>query len=79
MRTQPNIVVCGTPGVGKSSHCEHLISETELKHLAINKVAEERGCIDGRDDELGCWIIDEDKVFYCLHLRDWLLIIPAGR
>jgi hypothetical protein len=62
MRSEPNVIVAGTPGVGKTSHCEYLLQDTKLKHLAINKVAEDRGCIDSRDDELGCWVVDEEKV-----------------
>jgi adenylate kinase len=62
MRSSPNIVVTGTPGVGKSSHCELLAQKSGLKHFVINEVAEQRGCFDGRDEELGSWIVDEDKV-----------------
>jgi len=62
MRSLPNIVITGTPGVGKSSHCELLTTKTPLKHLKINEIAEQRGCFDGRDEELGSWIVDEDKV-----------------
>jgi len=84
MRSHPNIIICGTPGVGKTSHCEHLLQETDLKHLPINKVAEERGCYDGHDDEMNCWIIDEDKLADALepeleeggYLIDWHDCIP---
>ena len=62
MRKSPNIIITGTPGVGKSSHCELLAQKTGLKHLVINEIAEQRGCFDGRDEELGSWIVDEDKV-----------------
>ena len=62
MRKNPNIVVTGTPGVGKTSHAELLAQNAGLKHLAINKVAEEQDCYDGRDEELQTWIVDEDKV-----------------
>ena len=62
MRKSPNIIVTGTPGVGKTALCEQLAQTTPLKHLSVNKVAEERDCFDGRDEELGSWIVDEDKV-----------------
>lgn len=62
MRKQPNIIVTGTPGVGKSTHAELLAENTGLKHLLINKIAEENDCYDGRDEELQTWIVDEDKV-----------------
>ncbi len=62
MRTQPNIIVTGTPGVGKTTHCETLAQNTGLKHLSINDIVKERGCHDGYDEEFKSWIVDEDKV-----------------
>jgi adenylate kinase len=67
MRTQPNIIVTGTPGVGKTTHCETLAQNTGLKHLSINDVVKERGCHDGYDEEFKSWIVDEDKVQYEFH------------
>lgn len=63
MRDYPNIIITGTPGVGKTTHAE-LLAESipELKHLSINQIVEERDCTDGRDEELQTWIVDEDKV-----------------
>ncbi|KAI4247075.1 MAG: hypothetical protein L6R40_001740 [Gallowayella cf. fulva] len=61
-RTKPNIIITGTPGVGKTSLSELLTSCTELKHLAINRIAKERDCHDGWDETLKSWIVDEDKV-----------------
>ncbi|KAL1975310.1 hypothetical protein VTN31DRAFT_3702 [Thermomyces dupontii] len=62
MRTQPNIIITGTPGVGKTVHSTQIAQDTGLKHLAINQVAKERDCFDGYDEERGSWIIDEDKL-----------------
>lgn len=62
MKTQPNIIVTGTPGVGKTTHCETLAQSTGLKHLSINDIVKERGCHDGYDDEFKSWIVDEDKL-----------------
>ncbi|RDL35109.1 Adenylate kinase isoenzyme 6-like protein [Venustampulla echinocandica] len=62
MRTQPNIIITGTPGVGKTTHCETLAQSTGLKHLSVNEVVKERGCHDGYDEELKSWIVDEDKL-----------------
>lgn len=64
MRTEPNIIVTGTPGVGKTTHCEVLAQNTGLKHLSINQIVKERGCHDGYDEEFKSWIVDEDKVRY---------------
>ncbi|KAG9247869.1 POS9-activating factor FAP7 [Calycina marina] len=62
MRTKPNIIVTGTPGVGKTIHCEIVAQNTGLKHLSINDIVKERGCHDGYDAEFKSWIVDEDKL-----------------
>ncbi len=62
MRSQPNIIVTGTPGVGKTTHTEVLAQNTKLKHLSINDIVKERGCHDGYDEQFKSWIVDEDKV-----------------
>ena len=65
-RQQPNIIITGTPGVGKTSHCEMLVQNTGLKHLSINQVVKEQGCHNGWDDNYQSWIVDEEKVSGCL-------------
>ncbi|KAK6584520.1 hypothetical protein PZA11_002744 [Diplocarpon coronariae] len=62
MRNQPNLIITGTPGVGKTTHCETLAQSTGLKHLSINDIAKERGCSDGFDEEFKSLIVDEDKL-----------------
>jgi Cdc6-like AAA superfamily ATPase len=62
MRTSPNIIITGTPGVGKTVHSEQVSQETGLRHLSVNQIAKERECHDGYDQERQSWIIDEDKV-----------------
>lgn len=62
MRQNPNIIVTGTPGVGKTTHCEELATATGLTHLDINKVVREQECTDGYDEVLKSSILDEDKV-----------------
>lgn len=65
MRTSPNVIITGTPGVGKTVHCEQLAEETGLRHLSINHVAKERDCYETYDHELQTWVVDEDKVRSC--------------
>lgn len=65
-RTQPNIIITGTPGVGKTSHCHVLAATTGLKHLPINQTVKDRGCHDGWDEEYKSWIVDEDKVSHTI-------------
>ncbi|MCJ1260214.1 factor activating pos9 [Lobaria immixta] len=61
-KIKPNIIVTGTPGVGKTSHCALLAQNTGLTHMSINQTVKERGCHDGWDEEFQSWIVDEDKL-----------------
>jgi adenylate kinase len=62
MRSDPNIIITGTPGVGKTTHCEALAQLTGLKHLLINQIVKDRECHEGWSEEFQSWIVDEDKV-----------------
>jgi broad-specificity NMP kinase len=66
MRTAPNIIITGTPGVGKTIHSEQVAQDTGLQHMSINDIAKQRDCYDGYDEERQSWIIDEDKVCFSL-------------
>ncbi|KAF2158136.1 POS9-activating factor FAP7 [Myriangium duriaei CBS 260.36] len=61
-RTQPNIVITGTPGTGKTTHCTALAEATGLAHMDINKIVKDHDCSAGYDTELGSTIVDEDKL-----------------
>ncbi|KAF4895339.1 Adenylate kinase isoenzyme 6-like protein HBR1 [Colletotrichum fructicola] len=62
MRASPNIIITGTPGVGKTTHCEELARRSGLTHLSVNQVVKDRECREGWDDEFQSWIVDEDKL-----------------
>jgi len=69
MRTLPNILIAGTPGVGKTTTCNELLSlasqsspPLNLKHLSINDIVKERSCHTGYDENLQTLIVDEDKL-----------------
>lgn len=61
-RSLPNIIITGTPGVGKTSHCEILAENTGLKHISINNIVKEKGFHEGYDDQFQSWIVDEEKL-----------------
>lgn len=64
-RYLPNIIITGTPGCGKTSHAESLITQlgsTKLNHISISDFAKERNCIDSYDSELETSVVDEDKL-----------------
>ncbi|KAI0490740.1 AAA domain-containing protein [Xylaria cf. heliscus] len=66
MRANPNIVVTGTPGVGKTTHCEVLAERTGLRHVSVNQIVKDKDCHEGWDDEYQSWIVDEDKLLDAL-------------
>jgi adenylate kinase len=51
----------GAPA-GKSSHCELLAKATELRHISINQVAKDKGCLESYDNEFKTWVVDEDRL-----------------
>lgn len=65
-RKLPNIIITGTPGVGKSSHASQLAEQTSLINLSINDFAAENNCITGRDSALATVIVDEDLLLDAL-------------
>lgn len=67
LRSAPNIIITGTPGVGKTSHCELLAQNIpSLTHLSINTLVKERGCHEGWDEVAQSWIVDEDTLLDAL-------------
>ncbi|CAF3466531.1 unnamed protein product [Rotaria socialis] len=59
----PNIVVCGTPGVGKSRLCEALCSKNKsLTYININALAKQEKFLLEYDDENECRILDDEAV-----------------
>lgn len=73
-----NILVTGTPGVGKSAFCTALASRLPgMRHVDISALAKAKDLFSGMDTERGdCPIIDEDKV--CDELEDAEINIGAG-
>jgi adenylate kinase len=62
-RAQPNIVVTGTPGTGKTTLAEELARRIpELRHVSVNEVARDRECRESYDEALQSWVVDEEKV-----------------
>lgn len=61
----PNILITGTPGVGKSKLCKVLMQKLEknkYKWHDISKFAKENKCIGDYDEVLECPELDEEKV-----------------
>lgn len=62
IRQVPNILVTGTPGVGKSTLCNTLSEMSNLNWIDVSKVAKELNCVDEFDEVYQCHVINEDKL-----------------
>jgi adenylate kinase len=69
MRSLPNIIITGTPGVGKTTTITELLNlaqsaepPTPLKHLSINDIVKSRDCHEGYNEDLQTYIVDDDKL-----------------
>ncbi|KAK4279251.1 hypothetical protein QN277_016980 [Acacia crassicarpa] len=67
-RKRPNILVTGTPGTGKTTMSSALAEAIQLRHINIGELVKEKNLHDGWDDELDCYVINEDLV--CDELED---------
>ncbi|XP_062166281.1 adenylate kinase isoenzyme 6 homolog [Alnus glutinosa] len=67
-RRQPNILVTGTPGTGKTTTSSALAEATQLRHICVGDLVREKNLHDGWDNEFECYLINEDLV--CDELED---------
>jgi adenylate kinase len=63
---RPNILVTGTPGVGKTTIAAELASELGLRHIDVGRFARERDLVESYDDKLDCHVLHEDAVLDAL-------------
>lgn len=63
---QPNILITGTPGVGKSSLAAELATELGLRHIDVGSFARERDLVESYDEKLKCHVLHEDAVLDAL-------------
>lgn len=63
-RPEPNIIITGTPGVGKTSHAQLLAQKTGLHHLDINDVVRKHNIGEKNPDtaDAATKIVDEDRL-----------------
>lgn len=61
-RKQPNILVTGTPGTGKTTTCQQVVEAIGFTHINVGDWVKLHELHSGWDEEHDCYIIDEDKV-----------------
>ncbi|XP_055389581.1 adenylate kinase isoenzyme 6 homolog isoform X2 [Condylostylus longicornis] len=59
---KPNILITGTPGVGKSTLCDKLAEKLNFEWHDISKIAKENDFIESYDEDYECPVIDEEKL-----------------
>ncbi|KAJ3412652.1 hypothetical protein HDV05_000402 [Chytridiales sp. JEL 0842] len=61
-RKNPNVLICGTPGTGKTTTAEIIARETGLTHIEVARMVKEKGFHEGRDEVFDSLIMDEDRL-----------------
>ncbi|KAH9813756.1 AAA domain-containing protein [Melampsora americana] len=78
-RRLPNILITGTPGTGKTTHCDLLISSNPTSHnftlINIGEFVKENECHQGWDEDWKSFIVDDDKLLDSLESH---LTSPKG-
>ena len=66
-RLWPNILITGTPGTGKTSHCAQLVEALSGKslpfsHVQCGALVKDKSLHTGWNEEWECYDVDDDKV-----------------
>ncbi|KJH46900.1 tRNA pseudouridine synthase A [Dictyocaulus viviparus] len=67
-RQQPNILITGTPGTGKSTLGQELANQLQFDFIEIGKEVREYGLVEEFDPQFNCHVLDEEKLLD--HLED---------
>uniref|UniRef100_A0A7S2LK93 Adenylate kinase isoenzyme 6 homolog n=1 Tax=Leptocylindrus danicus TaxID=163516 RepID=A0A7S2LK93_9STRA len=61
-RTRPNILITGTPGVGKTATASLIAEKLNMKYISVGDLVKKHACHEGMDTEFDSYILDEDKL-----------------
>ena len=61
-KMQPNVLITGTPGTGKTTLSAEVARRTGMEHVNVGEIVTAQGLHSGRDEEFDTFILDEDKV-----------------
>lgn len=61
-RARPNILITGTPGVGKTATASLIAEKLNMKYISVGDLVKEHACHEGMDTEFDSYILDEDKL-----------------
>lgn len=75
-RQKPNILITGTPGVGKSTLCELLEQKLGFEYIHCGKVIAENKYWSEYDEELDTHILDDEKLLD--HIEDRMDSLEGG-
>ncbi|VDP07378.1 unnamed protein product [Soboliphyme baturini] len=62
LRAEPNILVTGTPGCGKSILAEQLAVRSGLTYASVAKIAANNNFYEEYDENYECYVLDEEKL-----------------
>lgn len=66
----PNILICGTPGTGKSTLCQELSNKySNLQYHSVSELVRDNDYHEGYDEKLETFILDEDKLLDDLEIK----------
>ncbi|KAJ1834409.1 factor activating pos9 [Coemansia sp. RSA 2703] len=61
-RGNPNILITGTPGTGKTTTAEMVALAADLKKITVGDLVKERKLHDGYNEDMDTYWLNEDKV-----------------